>query len=123
LAQKFSDITAAFAAYACSIQEERFYDAHEDLEHLWYPLRFEDDDEVRLWKGFINAAVSFELIKRGRPKPSEVAWKTYLKYFSLLENLVTPHKELYVKIAELINNKHGLLCVGFVPLAGKTQLA
>ncbi|MGA9046778.1 DUF309 domain-containing protein [Sulfuricurvum sp.] len=109
MAQEFSDITAAFAAYACSIHEERFYDAHEDLEQLWFPRRFEDNDEVKLWKGFINAAVSFELIKRGRPSPSEVAWKTYLKYRPLLESLVTPHKELYGKMMELIEKKHQVL--------------
>ena len=107
MAQEFESITTAFAAYECSMREERFYDAHADLEHLWYPRRFEDDDEVKLWKGFINAAVCFELIKRGRPNSAEVAWQTYLKYSPLLENLVTPHKQLYVRIRELIETTKG----------------
>lgn len=104
MAQEFESITTAFAAYECSIKEERYYDAHEDLERLWFPRRFEDNNEVRLWKGFINAAVCFELIKRGRPKPSEVAWQNYLKYRPILETLVTPHKELYDRIIKLIEN-------------------
>lgn len=104
MAQEFTGITEAFNAFALSLIEGRYYDAHEDLEPLWYPHRFEDNDEVRLWKGFINAAVSFELIKRGRPNPSERAWQTYLKYSPLLENLVTPRKELYVKMIQIIEH-------------------
>jgi hypothetical protein len=104
LAQKLTGITEACEAFVRSIHEERYYDAHEDLEELWHPRRFEDDDEVRLWKGLINAAVCFELMKRGRPKPSERAWQTYLKYSPLLENLVTPHKELYVKMIQIIEH-------------------
>lgn len=107
MAQKFESIITAFAAYECSIKEERFYDAHEDLERLWFPRRFEDDNEVLVWKGFINAAVCFELIKRGRSKSSETAWQTYLKYSPLLEELVTPHKELYVRIMKLIETTKG----------------
>ncbi|MCX6072709.1 MAG: DUF309 domain-containing protein [Campylobacterales bacterium] len=105
MAQELSFITQACEAFFLSLNEERYYDAHEDLEALWFPRRFEDDDEVKLWKGFINAAVCFELIKKGRQQASQTAWKTYLKYSPLLENLVTPHKELYVRINELIQNR------------------
>ncbi|ADR32731.1 hypothetical protein Sulku_0063 [Sulfuricurvum kujiense DSM 16994] len=110
MATEPTGITESCEAFVLSISEGRYYDAHEDLEPLWYPRRFEDNNEVRLWKGFINAAVSFELAKRGRKEASAKAWQTYLKYFSLLENLVTPHKELYVKIAKLLEKKHGMLC-------------
>lgn len=112
MAQKLAgitEITQACEAFVCSLEEERYYDAHEDLEHLWFPRRFEDDHEVKLWKGFINAAVSFELIKRGRPKPSQKAWENYLKYRSLLEDIVTPHKELYGKIVTVIETKHTVI--------------
>jgi len=105
LAQEFTGITEAFDAFTLSLTEGRYYDAHEDLEPLWYPHRFEDNDEVKLWKGFINAAVSLELIKRGRPKPSEIAWQTYLKYRVILDTLITPHKELYVTIDTLIHTR------------------
>ncbi|MDD2781829.1 DUF309 domain-containing protein [Sulfuricurvum sp.] len=106
MAQESEGITKACEAFVRSLEEERYYDAHEDLEHLWFLRRFEDDNEVKLWKGFINAAVCFELIKRNRIEPSEKAWQTYLKYSSLLANLITPHKELYGKIVELIEEKH-----------------
>lgn len=105
MAQEFEGITKAFESFERSFLEGRYYDAHEDLEPLWYPSRFDNKDEVRLWKGFINAAVSFELMRRGRINPSEVAWQTYLKYHPILETLVTPHKELYVKIDALIQSR------------------
>jgi hypothetical protein len=110
LAQKFEGITEACEAFVRSLEEGRYYDAHEDLEVIWFPRRFESNDEVLLWKGFINAAVSFELIKRGRLKPAETAWQTYRKYSPLFEDLVTPHKELYVKISKLIEQQRGKLC-------------
>jgi len=110
LAQESSTITGACEAFLQSLQDERYYDAHEDLEALWFPRRFEQDDEVNVWKGFINAAVCFELIKKGRPKPSETPWKTYLKYVVLLEGLETEHKELYVTMVQFIEQQRGRLC-------------
>lgn len=102
MAQVSAGITEAFEAFERSLSEGRYYDAHEDLEHLWYPCRFEEDDEVRLWKGFINAAVSFELIRRGRPEPSLRAWGNYCKYRPLIGGIVAEHKELYVRIADML---------------------
>jgi len=93
-------------AFSRSVCEGRYYDAHEDLEPVWYPYRLQPDNEVLLLKGLINAAVSFELIKRGRPKASLTAWGTYRKYRLLLETLETPHKELYVRITELVEKHH-----------------
>jgi len=107
LAQESTGITIAFEAYERSLLEERYYDAHNDLEHLWYPRRFDKDDEVLLWKGFISAAVSFELLKRGRPEASQKAWQTYLKYSPLSKTLVTLHKELYVKMIQTIEHIKG----------------
>lgn len=110
MAKEFTTVESACEAYLKSLEEERYYDAHEDLEALWFPRRFEKEDEVMLWKGFINAAVCFELIKLGRPKPSETAWKTYLKYVSLLDNLESEHKETYVTMVQFIQHKKGELC-------------
>lgn len=101
-------ITHACEAFLLSIEEEHFYAAHEDLEAIWFPNRFEDNDEVKLWKGFINAAVCFELIRKGRPKASETAWKTYQKYQLLLGTFETKHYEIYVKIDTLIQNRRKL---------------
>ncbi len=88
------------------INEKRYYDAHEALEQIWYPRRFEQDDEIYLLKGFINASVCFELIKRGRIEPSKTAWKTYLKYRSLLYKVQSPFLNQYHFLARAIENKY-----------------
>jgi len=89
--------------FCLCLDEERFYDAHEALEEVWFPRRFEDDQEVKLIKGFINAAVSFELTKRGRSSPATRAWKNYEKYRPILNTLVSvnvPYYELLSKRLE-----------------------
>jgi len=90
------------------LHEERFYDAHESLEAIWFPRRFEDCDEIKLIKGFINAAVSFELIKKGKIDSSHKVWKTYLKYRPLLHKVDSEHLSDYQNInihVEKINSK------------------
>ena len=96
--------------FISQVSEEKFYDAHESLEAIWFPRRFEDNDEMKLLKGFINAAVSFELIKRGRYESSKRVWKSYLKYRPLLYKVQSPHLNKYHFIARHIeamkNNKN-----------------
>lgn len=76
-------MTKHIKEFRLCIDEERFYDAHEALEELWFPRRFEKSNEVMYLKGLINAAVSFELMKRGRVKQSKKVWMNYLKYRQL----------------------------------------
>jgi len=88
--------------FSLCIDEKRYYDAHEALEEIWYPRRFEEDNEIKLLKGFINAAVSFELIKRGRETPSKKAWRNYLKYRPLLYKVSSPFLNDYHSLARKI---------------------
>lgn len=89
------------------IDERRYYDAHEALEEIWYPRRFEKSEEMLLLKGFINAAVSFELTKRQRAKPSQKAWLTYLKYRPLLYKIASPYLNEYHQLSRHIEElKH-----------------
>ena len=92
--------------FIVALNEARFYDAHEDLEEIWFPRRFEDDDEVKLLKGFINAAVSFELIKKGRIQASEKVWNNYLKYSPLLNTLNSKYTSKYNQIALHVEHIH-----------------
>jgi hypothetical protein len=89
--------------YKVCIDEKRYYDAHEVLEELWFPRRFEEQYEVKLLKGFINAAVSFELHKRGRANQSKKVWKNYLKYRPLLLKVNTHKKEFYALSRDIEN--------------------
>jgi len=89
------------------LRERRFYDAHEALEEVWFPRRFEDNNEVKLLKGFINASVSFELIKKGRGEQGKKVWANYLKYRQLLFKINSPNLNHYYKLSrfiEKINN-------------------
>lgn len=84
--------------YISNLDKQEYYDAHESLEEIWFPRRFEDSDEVRLLKGLINASVSFELVKKGRMESSEKVWKNYLKYRPLIENVDSEHTQRYREI-------------------------
>ncbi len=85
-----------------NLRSENFYDAHEDLEILWFARRFEESDEVKLLKGFINASVCFELYKKGKTEASQKVWNNYLKYRSLIDTINSAHKEKYLVIIDEI---------------------
>lgn len=93
-------------SFLAMIQQERFYDAHEVLEALWFPRRFDESDEVRLLKGLINAAVSFELKKRGRIEQSKKVWGNYLKYRKLLYKIESPHFNEYHRAIYAIDKRY-----------------
>ena len=96
-----------FTNYIQCLEEERYFDAHEALEELWFPRRFEvENSEVMLLKGFINAAVSFELVKRGREESALRVWKNYEKYIVLLERIESAHKERYMHLQEVVERVH-----------------
>ncbi|MDF1875257.1 DUF309 domain-containing protein [Sulfurimonas sp. SAG-AH-194-I05] len=88
--------------YILCLAEERFYDAHEALEEIWFPRRFEDNDEMKLMKGFINAAVSFELRKKNKIPQSKKVWKNYLKYRPLLYKVRSPYLNNYHALARYV---------------------
>lgn len=81
LTRKVAD---AFLAY---LREERYYDAHEVIEDIWFPVRFTKTPEVLLLKGLINASVSFELHKRGRAHKAPGPWGVYMKYRTYLPDI------------------------------------
>jgi len=97
--------------FSLCLDERRYYDAHEALEEIWYPRRFEDDNEIKLLKGFINASVSFELIKRGREEPSKTAWKNYLKYRPLLYRVDSPFLKQYHALSRKIERSNNIKTV------------
>jgi len=88
------------------LDEKRYYDAHEALEELWFPRRFEDCDETRLLKGFINASVSFELQKQSKIPQSKKVWKNYLKYRPLLFKIDSKYQNQYYQLSRYIEEIH-----------------
>ena len=95
-------LTHKVALFHHHLQQHKFYEAHEALEELWFPRRFEKDPEVLFLKGCINASVSFELHKRGRKARAKKVWATYLKYRQLLFKLNTPHLNTYYQLTRAI---------------------
>jgi len=62
------------------IKEKQYYDAHEVLEEIWFPIRKTKTNYCLVLKGFINGAVSLELFKRGKIEQSKKVHQNYLKY-------------------------------------------
>ncbi|MDD2651906.1 MAG: DUF309 domain-containing protein [Sulfurimonas sp.] len=87
-----------------NLKNENFYEAHEDLEAIWFPRRFEQSDEVKLLKGLINASVSFELRKKGKIEQAKKVWQTYLKYKELINSINSPNQEIYHLIIQEIQS-------------------
>jgi hypothetical protein len=95
--------------FVTCIEQQRFFEAHEMLEEVWFPRRFEHNAEVQLLKGFINAAVSFELHKRGRQPQSKRVWANYLKYRQLLYKVKSPYLREYHALARYIEGYNNSL--------------
>jgi len=98
------DIEKSLQQFLICLDEKRFYDAHEALEDIWFPKRFEQNNETLLLKGFINASVSFELKKRGKYLSSLKVWNNYLKYRPLLYKIDSKHLNSYHYVARYIEN-------------------
>ncbi len=84
--------------YKNLITQHKFFEAHEVLEEFWFPRRKDKTKEVLIVKGFINAAVSFELKKRGREKNSKKIWQVYLKFSQLIDAYDIEFQELRIFI-------------------------
>jgi hypothetical protein len=91
------------------IKEDEFFKAHEVLEEVWFPKRFQNNNEIKFLKGLINASVSFELLKRGRIKRYEQVWQNYLKYNKLFDKFHTEYYHKYLFIINFLNVKKEIL--------------
>jgi hypothetical protein len=94
-----SELEKQVSNFNICLQEERFFDAHEAIESIWFPLRKNKNDELKLLRGYINAAVSFELYKRGRYESAERVWCTFIKHQPLVHSIEYKYRAQY-KAAE-----------------------
>jgi len=76
------------------IEKEKFFEAHEVLEEYWHTIRKTSHPFKNVYRGFINAAVSLELKKRGRSGYKKV-WANYEKYKDLYK-LKKEYKEIMI---------------------------
>ena len=101
------DLEGALKAYLKLLDEEAYFEAHEVLEEAWHPLRLANHPLKNLVKGFINAAVSFEHLKRNRTDAERKARRvmaSYERHIGLYDETIEHaalFKEAYTKIENL----------------------
>ncbi|BCD61188.1 MULTISPECIES: DUF309 domain-containing protein [Nitratiruptor] len=83
------------------IKEEKFYDAHEALEEVWFPRRKSKDTDVLVLKGFINASVALELKRLGRDANALKVWQNYLKYRPLIKEC---NENIFYEIEDFLDS-------------------
>jgi len=69
--------------FALEIESECYFEAHETLEEAWLLAKRASHPQTLLLKGLINAAISFEHIKRNRSnalKSSRITIQSYYRY-------------------------------------------
>lgn len=74
------DLGAALKEYIKLLEDEEYYEAHEVMEEAWHPLRLSNHALKNLAKGLINAAITFEHIKRNKKNVQEKAVKVIASY-------------------------------------------
>ena len=87
------------------IQQQKFYEAHELLEGIWFPLRKTKSDCSLVLKGFINGAVSLELKKRDKLIQSKNVYNTYLKYITNERIQSTINREEFQSLKKFMDKK------------------
>ncbi|WP_457598173.1 DUF309 domain-containing protein [Hydrogenimonas sp.] len=104
---------AAYREFIRLIEAGRYYEAHEVLEELWYPRRFEKEAEVLLIKGYINASTAFELARRGRLEAAHRTWGVYLKYRPLSKEMDPKEAAACREVEDLLQRTHERLLGDF----------
>lgn len=93
------------------IIEGEFYEAHEVLEEIWFPMRKSKSDLCFVLKGFINGAVSMELLKRGRVEQSHNIYKVYIKYVTMERILRTDFQKEFFELQSFMDQKFQALFI------------
>lgn len=100
---KTNELKQQTKVYLDFLDNDLFYEGHEALEELWFPNRFaKEDNEVKVIRAYINAAVSFELVKRGREKSGLKPWGFFQKNLNLIEQTPKDHQQFYQNIYDKI---------------------
>jgi len=88
-----------FEKFKDLVNKGLYFDAHEILEEYWHTIRKTDNPYKNVYRGFINAAVSLELKKKGRKNYKKV-WFTYEKYKSLYNR-----KKEFIEVMKFLDSK------------------
>ncbi|MEA3288968.1 MAG: DUF309 domain-containing protein [Campylobacterota bacterium] len=96
------------------VEDEKFEEAHEVLEHDWIRFKKEDKKEYALfYKGLINGATSIALIRRGRSQRArDVTWGAFMRYREYIGYSCVSNRDRYVEAIELIEVKRDKFILG-----------
>jgi len=95
--------------YKQLIDDKLYYEAHEVLEALWFPIRKSKNDYSLVLKGFINAAVSLELFKRNKIEQSKKIHSVYNKYVTDKRIDEIKNDEIFRELKVFIDKKFDLV--------------
>lgn len=93
------DLEGALKVYLKLLDEEEYFEAHEVMEEAWHPLRLKKHPLANLAKGYINAAITFEHIKRNRKNVKKKA-QTVIVSYERHKHLCVEEIEYYVLFKE-----------------------
>jgi predicted metal-dependent hydrolase len=94
----------ALLRYLELLDHEAFFEAHEALEVVWYPLRRSTHPAKDLLRGLINGAIAFEHIRRNRAHAQRKA-RTVIGAYERHKHLASQpsmHRALYIQACEKI---------------------
>jgi len=99
----------ALEEYLILLNKEQYFDAHEVLEEAWHPpLRKANHPLKNLLKGLINAAISFEHLKRNRSdakRKASTVYKSFEKHKHLLVEGIEEYA-LFKQASEKVEHLH-----------------
>ena len=95
--------------YKQLIDDKLYYEAHEVLEALWFPIRKSKNGYTCILKGFINAAVSLELYKRDKIEQSKKIYNVYIKYVTDTRINEIDNDEIFRDLKLFIDKKFDLV--------------
>jgi hypothetical protein len=87
------------------LNKQKYYEAHEVLEEVWFPIRKTKSNCSLVLKGFINGAVSMELYKRDKIIQSKNVYQTYKKYTTIERISTTNNKESFLYLKKIMDRK------------------
>jgi len=98
------DLEGALREYLRLLDAEAYFEAHEVLEEAWHPLRLSNHPLQFLVKGLINAAISFEHVKRNRKNMPSKAKRTIASYerYKAEATPLIAHSALFIEACEKI---------------------
>ena len=101
------DLEGALKAYLKLLEVEEYFEAHEVMEEAWHPLRLKKHPLANLTKGFINAAIGLEHIKRNR-KNVDIKAKRVMESYDRHIHLCEEDIAFYDLFLEAKNKVDGL---------------